>query len=187
VLVVCTANVCRSPMAQGFLAVELAARHVEAAVRSAGTVPGPERPPPGAVAAMAAWGIDTSGHRARPLEDHLLEEADLVLGMARAHVREAVVRLPAVFSKTFTLKELVRRAGAVGPRRPQEPVDAWLARVGTGRRRQVIVGRSDDDDVADPIGGPPAAYRATASELHDLIVTLCDFAWPQAWVRAPEA
>lgn len=174
-------------MAQGFLAVELAARHVEAAVRSAGTVPGPERPPPGAVAAMAAWGIDTSGHRARPLEDHLLEEADLVLGMARAHVREAVVRLPAVFSKTFTLKELVRRAGAVGPRRPQEPVDAWLARVGTGRRRQVIVGRSDDDDVADPIGGPPAAYRATASELHDLIVTLCDFAWPQAWVRAPEA
>jgi protein-tyrosine phosphatase len=180
VLVLCTANVCRSPMVQGFLVAELASRGVEGTVRSAGTAVGPERPPADAVAAMAAWGIDTSGHRARALEDGLLGSADLVVGMTRAHVREAVARVPTAFSKTFTLKELVRRAAAVGARPVDEAFAVWLARVGKGRVRGALVGRSTSDDVADPIGGPPEAYRATASELHDLVATLCDLAWPPA-------
>ncbi|MDA8275111.1 MAG: low molecular weight phosphatase family protein [Actinomycetota bacterium] len=178
VLVLCTANVCRSPMAQGFLTAELASRGVGGTVRSAGTDVGPERPPADAVAAMAAWGIDTSGHRARALDDGLLESADLVLGMTRKHAREAVVRVPAVFPRAFTLKELVRRATAVGPRSAGQPFAAWLAAVGEGRSRGALVGRSAGDDVADPIGGPPEVYRATAAELHDLVVALCDLAWP---------
>lgn len=177
-LVLCTANVCRSPMAQGFLTAELASRGVGGTVRSAGTAVGPERPPVDAVAAMAAWGIDTSGHRARALEDGLLDAADLVLGMTRAHVREAVARVPAVLPRAFTLKELVRRATGVGARPTDEPFAAWLARVGEGRSRRALVGRSAGDDVADPIGGPPEAYQATAAELHGLVVALCDLAWP---------
>ncbi len=178
VLVLCTANVCRSPMAQGFLAAELDARGVDAAVGSAGTALGPERPPEAAVAAMAAWGIDTSGHRAREVDDELLSHADLVLGMTRAHVREAVVRVPTAFPRAFTLKELVRRAGAVGARPAGESLDTWLARAGEGRTRAALLGRSSDDDVADPIGGPPEGYRATAEELHHLVLALCDLAWP---------
>lgn len=178
VLVLCTANVCRSPMAQGFLAAELASRGVEGTVRSAGTSLGPERPPADAVAAMAAWGVDTSGHRPRALGDELLVGVDLVLGMTRAHVREAVARAPAVFPKAFTLKELARRAAVVGVRPVDEPFAAWLARAGKGRDRATLMGRSAADDVADPIGGPPAAYRATAAELHDLVGVVCDLAWP---------
>ena len=70
--------------------------------------------------------------------------------------------------RTFTLKELVRRGEKVGPRGPREPVSAWLGRVGTGRVVSDLMGEDENDDVADPIGRPPAVYEATAVELDDL-------------------
>jgi hypothetical protein len=48
----------------------------------------------------------------------------------------------------------------------------WLAAVGDGRERIDLVGRSPEDDVADPLGGDLAAYRATAAELADLVQRL---------------
>ncbi len=98
----------------------------------------------------------------------VLAGAQLILGMAREHVREAVVLDPALWPRTFTLKELVRRGEASGPRRADEPLADWLARVGQGRRLSDLTGSSVDDDIEDPIGMPRSSYERMARELDDL-------------------
>jgi protein-tyrosine phosphatase len=125
------------------------------------------------VAVMAARGIDTSGHASRLLRPELVTGADLVVGMAREHVREAVALVgPAALGRAFTLKEIVRRGEERGGRAPGEPLAAWLDRLAAGRRLNDLLGASDDDDVADPIGGPRRGYERTATELDDLTTRL---------------
>jgi protein-tyrosine phosphatase len=122
---------------------------------------------------MADRGLDTSGHRSRKLRPDVVAGADLVVAMARSHVREAVALAgPAVLGKAFTLKEIVRRGEERGGRAPEEALDAWLARLAAGRRPTDLLGDSDVDDVADPIGGPRRSYERTADELDDLTARL---------------
>jgi protein-tyrosine phosphatase len=81
VLVVCTGNICRSPMAEGLLRDRLA-RLGHGTVESAGIAALVGRPAERhAVALLARKGIDISGHRARQLTPELVAEADVVLVM----------------------------------------------------------------------------------------------------------
>jgi protein-tyrosine phosphatase len=165
-------------MAEALLADRLASTGVPATVTSAGMFAPGLAPPTEAVAALARYGLDISGHRSRRLEVADVVEADLVVAMARSHVREAVVLAPAAWPRTFTLKELARRGSAVGPRRPGERLARWLARVGEGRVQSELVGDADMDDVADPMGGAPEDYVATAALLKELVDRLVTLAWP---------
>jgi protein-tyrosine phosphatase len=121
---------------------------------------------------MADRGLDTSGHVSRRLRPDLVTGVDLVIGMARRHVREAVALAPAVMGRAFTLKEIVRRGEERGARSPDEPLEDWLARLVAGRRPAELLGDADADDVADPIGGPRRSYERTAAELEDLTARL---------------
>ena len=177
ILLLCTANICRSAMTEPLLAARLAAFGVAVPVRSAGTTGAVGAPPPGAVTAMAARGHDISGHRSRTVQAADLAGADLILGMTREHVRQAVVLAPAAWPRTFTLKELVRRGRPIGPRLPGEPLAGWLARAGHGRDRRELLGGSGDDDVADPFGGPAQQYEFTADLLDQLTGELADLCW----------
>jgi protein-tyrosine phosphatase len=167
-------------MAEALLRSALAARGVEATVSSAGLFRGGVPASAGSVRAMSRRGLDIEGHRSRTVTGDLLEQADLVLGMARLHVREAVVAVPQVWPRAFTLKELVRRGTAAGPRPPDQPLEAWLARVHEGRRRADLLGDDREDDVADPVGGPDRLYLATADELEELVALLVALAFPAA-------
>lgn len=88
VLIVCTGNTCRSPMAEGILRSILPpelAEHV--AVRSAGTgavggVPATTL----AVGTTQARGIDIRSHRSTEVTAELVRQADLILCMEPAHV-----------------------------------------------------------------------------------------------------
>ncbi len=178
----CTANQCRSPMAEALLRARLRAAGVDAVVSSAGDLPGGVPASAGSVRAMAARGLDLGEHVSRTLEIDQLDRADLVVGMARRHVRSAVALHPPAFPRTFTLKELVRRGRAVGARRPDEPFDAWLAALHAGRTASGLLGEDPTDDVADPIGGPDHLYAATADELEQLIDAFVAIAFP---LRSP--
>lgn len=180
VLLLCTANQCRSPMAEALLRHRLAAVGVDADVSSAGLHPGGRPATPHGVATMADRGLDLSGHRSRQIDAPLLLAADLVIGMTREHVREAAVLLPDVLGRAFTLKELVRTAAVTGPRRGGEDLDGWLRRLAAERSRSDLLGVGHDEelDVADPVGLGRADYERTARLLDGLLGQVVALAFP---------
>ncbi|MDQ3679138.1 MAG: hypothetical protein M3378_01060 [Actinomycetota bacterium] len=162
-------------MAEAFLARRLEEMDVPAHVHSAGLLDD-GRPAMG-VGVLSDMGFDTSAHRSRRMTAEMLERADLVLCMAREHLREAVLLWHGAWPKSFTLKEIVRRAEDIGPRGADQPFDEWLGELHADRTRDALLGSSAEDDVADPIGGSRAVYRATASEIHELVDRLVKLAW----------
>lgn len=129
---------------------------------------------------MARRGLLLEGHRSHQVAADEVATADLVIGLAREHVREAAVIDSESFGRTFTLKELVAAGRVHGGREPGEPLPDWLARVAVGRRRQALLGATYDEvfDVADPVGKPLADYEATAQELEALLDELVGLVWP---------
>jgi protein-tyrosine phosphatase len=178
IFLLCSANVCRSVMAQAMLSRWLAARAASASVASAGLLDGGRRSPPEVVSVMAAMGIDVAGHRSRRVTADDLATADLILGLSREHVRHAVVLVPESWPRAFTLRELLRRGREAGGRLPGEPLGGWLARAASDRSRLDLLGGGPRDDVPDPYGGPLAGYQATASLLDGLTRDLVGLGWP---------
>jgi len=167
-------------MAEALLRHRLDTLGVDARVSSAGRLQAGQPAAAHGIDVLRGRGLDLTTHRSRAMSPDILRSADLILGMAREHVREAVVTLPAVWPRTFTLRELVRRGEAVGPRRAGEPLADWLARVGAGRRTADLAGDSAADDIEDPIGQPRPAYERLAVELDDLIDRLVAVAFAGA-------
>ncbi|MDQ2650180.1 MAG: low molecular weight phosphatase family protein [Actinomycetota bacterium] len=180
VLLLCTANQCRSPMAQVLLGHHLRLAGVDATVSSAGLYPSGAPATDHAVTVMGERGLDLTAHESRRVDASIIGRADLVLGMTREHVREVAVADPAVLARTFTLKELVRAAETSGGRRPNESFEAFLQRMGVGRRRDTLLGVGHDDayDVEDPVGRSLHEYERTADELDDLLGRLVALLWP---------
>jgi low molecular weight protein-tyrosine phosphatase len=147
------------------------------AVQSAGMLRDGDPPAPEVVTVMAAYGLDLTGDRSRVVSAADLAGPNLVLAMAREHVRHAVVTAPEVWPRTFTLKEIVRRGERIGPRKPGEPLAGWLSRVHAGRQRAALLGDSPEDDVADPAGGAPQAFAAAAALIEELVSRLAEICW----------
>jgi len=163
VLVVCTGNICRSPMAELLLRDHLASRGVDARVRSAGTLAWHGPATGDAIEVMDARGLDLRAHRSRELTPALTSEADLIVGMTRNHVWGVTAHEPGAETRAFVIGELVRLGPVVGARATGESVRAWAAKVAE-RRGDGPIGRAGDD-VADPYGEPRSFYEATAARL----------------------
>jgi protein-tyrosine phosphatase len=145
---------------------------------SAGLGPAGVRVPDEVASVMALRGIDLGDHRSRTLTAPMVSAADLVVGMSLRHVQEAVLLEPSAWKRTFRLKELVRRGEYVGPRIPGQEPAAWIRAAQGDRSRAALVNVSPGEDVADPYGGPPEGYEATAVLLDDLTGRLAALLWP---------
>jgi protein-tyrosine phosphatase len=166
ILVVCSGNICRSPVAEGLLrrAVDRRLGVRAPSVASAGTIAVEGAPAShGSIVAAAELGVDIDAHRARHLTDAMIARADLCVCMAGEHRDEIVARVPAVADRTFTLKELGRLVEAV-PAAEGDDLDTRLAAAATARRAGTAR-NPYDEDVADPLGMPLDTYRAVAWEL----------------------
>jgi protein-tyrosine phosphatase len=138
VLLVCTGNTCRSPMAEVLMRQRLAHRigckleELEARgvmVCSAGVAASPGCPPTAeAVAVMREHGLDLAQHEAQPLTEQLVRHADMILAMTAGHWQAIVGHWPGAADRTRLLLP-------------------------------------DQMDVADPIGRPVDAYRHCAEQL----------------------
>ncbi len=171
-------------MAEAFLRHRLEDIGVAARVHSAGLLDSGRPAPEEGVAALTAMGLDTSAHRSRRMTAEMAREADLVLCLAREHVREAVLLAPEAWPRTFTLKELIRRGEQAGARSGDQPFDEWLAKLHAGRTRSALLGSSPEDDVADPIGGSSSVYKRTATEIQGLVDRLVRLGWEHAEAEA---
>ena len=179
VLVVCSANQCRSPMGAALLRRELQRRDPEIVVASAGVLARDGSPATaGTVKAARDFGIDLHGHRSQAATCDVIAGSDLVLAMERMHVREVVVLDRHAFGRSFTLKEIVRRGEEHGARRAGESQAQWLAAVHHGRRPAELLGSGTDDDVADPTSDYSVDHEAMAAEVDDLVLRLVDLLWP---------
>jgi protein-tyrosine-phosphatase len=132
ILVVCTGNICRSPMAEGLIKDMLPkAVQAQISVSSAGThaIHG-NQASDFAVQVMQSHGVDIAGHRARMLSKPMLKNADLILVMETNHLK--YIRFMSFFGmkKAHRISEFDKNC---------EPYD-----------------------LPDPIGGDIEQYRATA-------------------------
>jgi len=168
-LVVCTANRCRSPMAERLAADQLRRRGVDAEVRSSGTMEGGVPATDGARRALARRGLDLSEHTSRQLDADTIEVADLIVTMERRHLGAVAELSIEAVRRSFPLKELAALAAATGTRPPAVPVSEWIARADRMRHPSSVLSVSTSDDVQDPMGGSRRDYRRTADELDDLL------------------
>ncbi len=169
VITVCTANVCRSPMAAALLRHHAAQLGVDAIVGSAGTQVFDLPVDPLAVGVLAEQGLDISQHQPRRLDRALLEAegAHLVLAMTRDHLRTAATTAPGSLRRTFTLREFVRRAALVEPM-AGEGLHQWLDEVAKSRSARDLMGDDPADDIADPYGATLAVHRQCSAEIDQL-------------------
>jgi protein-tyrosine phosphatase len=173
ILVVCTGNICRSPMAEGFLQRLLAERRLRAGIRvsSTGVAALDGSPPmPESVAAAAGRGADIARHVARKVDTREVLRSDLVLTMTAGHHDRILDLVPEAASRAFTLKELVRLLEAMAdPSSPPSPGDRLRARVrqAAALRASGFEGNRHDEDITDPIGMPQQTYDAVAWEIDE--------------------
>jgi tRNA threonylcarbamoyl adenosine modification protein (Sua5/YciO/YrdC/YwlC family) len=151
IVIVCTGNTCRSPMAEAIMrrltAEKLGCSGSEVEQRgvtimsagvaaTAGGCAAPE-----AVETMRQHGLDISRHETQPLTEKLVRHADLILTLTTGHRQQIVRRWPEAAGRTVTM-------------------------------------RLDESDIEDPIGGPPEVYQQCAIQIEEALrrrVSLIDF------------
>src|SRR5438552_7771211 len=137
ILIVCTGNVCRSPMAEGILRQALEGRgdyHVISA--GLGAMEG-QPPSPYAVQAVRELGIDISNQRSRMLTPDLVQQADFIFGMTHSHIDTVILLYPHAAEKTFLLREF------------DETLDLF------------------EKDISDPIGGSYDIYLNCRDQIEE--------------------
>lgn len=105
VLIVCTGNICRSPMGEGVLRHRLAQENLShIRINSAGTSGWDNRKPTSeAIQACSEIGIDISSLRSSPISEQMIRSTDLIVAMERYHVNEMVNFFNAPAEKLFLL------------------------------------------------------------------------------------
>ena len=139
ILFVCTANVCRSPMAEAIFNALAEERNLPWRAKSAGVAAlEGEDVTPNARAALGEVGIYPEEHRARQVSEAMLKAADLVLVMSPQHVRALHRTFGNLSDKVYTLPEYA-------------------------------VGTSAEEGIPDPYGHTMTTFRASVRELLDYI------------------
>ncbi len=164
-------------MAAALLHRHCANNGLDVIVRSSGTHAGVVASDPDAVAVMAEQGLSIADHLPRLLTRAIAADdgADLMIAMTRTHLRSVALMGPGAFQRSFTAKELVRRAAsfvAVHTDDSARTIADWRKELGEGRLARDLLGDDPDDDVSDPYGAGLALHRQTADELDALMAAV---------------
>ncbi|GAA5166230.1 low molecular weight phosphatase family protein [Ornithinimicrobium tianjinense] len=173
ILVVCTGNVCRSPLVERVLQAGLDQRHGPGSVlvRSAGTSglegwPMDER----SAALLADLGGSADGFAARRLTPEMVAAAELVLTATRDHRARSVRLHPRALRRTFTVRELADILSRVPEEELPTAADPAerlreLVRVAGDHRGLHLPDRPEDHDLVDPFRREDSVYAQLREEL----------------------
>lgn len=147
ILVVCTANICRSPMAAALLKHALAAqpeplRSLEIISAGVGGRDG-DLVSANSVAALKKVGLDIAGQRSRAISEELVRGAVAVLGMTESHRAMLQFAMTPVPRNIYLFREFMPQRG--------------------------------HKEIGDPFGGPLKLYEATRDEMVEAIPSLVEF------------
>ena len=122
---------------------------------------------PGAVHAAAAFGIDLSGHRARPLGPGELEGAELAIGFEPIHVAAAITTGGVAAGRAFLLGELadVLEVDVLPWPQQSETLGARVTHAKARRFARERLPRS----IADPVGRSDRVFRQTYEQIDQLV------------------
>lgn len=120
IVVVCTANICRSPVGEAVLRQRLREQQAEAEqdvawrVTSAGTwAEYGQMASTFSADLMAERGLDISNHASRPVDRALVDESDLLLCMETGHAEALRAEFPEQAHKIYLLTEMAGPAYSV--------------------------------------------------------------------------
>jgi low molecular weight protein-tyrosine phosphatase len=169
ILVVCTGNVCRSPLAEQLLERRLAGVGLDAVVRSAGTAAMVGKPMTAEAAALSVrYGGVPYTHAGVQLTEELIDDADLVLTASREHRAVVASLMPRAARRAYTLREFARIVrfleqdaegfvSLAAASSPAEVIDA----ISMNRGFATPPAAALDDDVVDPYGRSSDVYEAS--------------------------
>ena len=175
VLMVCTANHCRSPMAEQLLAQRTITMFGQTArwlIESAGTaIPGPWPLHDYARAVLAERLPAVAEHHSVALRPAAIDRADLVLTATRWHRSVVVSTVPAAVGRTFTILQFARLCDQVEPMSSADSGELGrqlivAAKLARSSLQPVPV---DQDDLPDPMGRGLADFQICADRLQNAI------------------
>jgi protein-tyrosine phosphatase len=193
ILMVCTGNICRSPVMERVFVARLHDRlplHFRSfGVRSAGTwgMTGAAMSPE-AAETLRLLGGDPSDFVARAIEDVPLAEADLILTATRQHRAAVATQVASAVMKEMTLREFARLLGPV----TLAEIDSFAGRDDPVRRMKALVAAAisyrghvpapepSQDDIVDPYQRPMDVYRQAAADIDLAMTTIFDLLAPLA-------
>ncbi|MDF9828024.1 protein-tyrosine-phosphatase [Ereboglobus sp. PH5-5] len=147
ILTICTANICRSPMAEALLQHALLGQSEplkSLKVVSAGIVAHRGEPvSENSVVALKKVGVDLSGHRAQPLTRELVEDALAIFCMTESHRAAILMNFDPPPRHLYLFREFLP---------------------GNASR-----------EIADPFGGPIKVYEASRDEMVEAIPSIVSF------------
>jgi protein-tyrosine phosphatase len=173
ILYVCSANLCRSVLAERLTRLWIENRpdlcDDRFSVSSAGTDAVPGNDMPHSVARyLRRRGASTESFASRRLSPALVEQADMVLTASRLERDRVIATVPTARSRTFTINELARLA-------PRAAIDETGPTLDVGTRARSIMATAltlrgriaghegRDDDVPDPTRGRRSFNRCATS------------------------
>ena len=163
ILFICTANVCRSPMAAAFFTLHAELNNVPMQVASASIDRERRELHPLVTKILSERNLVLRRTRSQPLSHELVDGADLILTMTAAHAVSVVGRFGAAKAKVFVLGHF---AEIVTPPANGQGTKDWLDE--TRSLRRDYSGSKSTWDIPDPIGADEATFRAVARRIDEL-------------------
>lgn len=108
VLFVCTANICRSPMAEGLFRAMVDPEENEWIIGSAGTWTSDGQPvSDGTLQALAKKGILINEHQSKQVNSDLLKSYRLILTMEQGQKEALRIEFPEIANRVYLLSEMI--------------------------------------------------------------------------------